>query len=131
MRNGLDMAFSSNQVQLRNWGKAAGIAYPTDKNKLPAASLDYWIWANTRAIKNGQALGKNFLLINFEAFCINPVEGVKKLFDFIEMEPDEALMNKFISLPKLPETTGRYKKEDISIFKTEQLNAVIELGYNI
>ena len=49
MRNGLDMAFSSNQNQLYNFGWLF-TRTERDPELTPEASLDFWIAANRRAV---------------------------------------------------------------------------------
>ena len=54
VRHGLDMAYSNNQNQLRNWGSHFGISLDRPH---PKASLEYWIKANQYAVRlNGQQL---------------------------------------------------------------------------
>jgi hypothetical protein len=128
MRNGLDMAYSKNQLQLRNWGGRMGV-----KNLIgPPASLEYWIRANNKAIETATQLMKdNFLLVRFEELCLNSLEEVTKIINFLEISVDEQLLQQLVRIPKLPETVGRYKNENLSVFSAEQLNAVKKLGYNI
>ncbi|MFX0076385.1 MAG: hypothetical protein ACFE96_13150, partial [Candidatus Hermodarchaeota archaeon] len=42
MRNGLDMAFSSNKKQLHNWGHLFNVNIPNSPEKMPQAALQYW-----------------------------------------------------------------------------------------
>ena len=49
VRHGLDMAYSTNQAQLFNWGYLFGItALPECVGQIPVKSLHYWIEANKR-----------------------------------------------------------------------------------
>jgi len=67
IRNGLDMAFSKNTNQLRNWGAFHGIT--VDDPEDPTLALRYWIRANKFALNEGvKHLGKRFLVLNYDAF---------------------------------------------------------------
>ena len=127
IRNGLDMAFSSNQNQLHNWGDY----YNVNKvnQSLPQISLDFWYRANKKAIEESQNLLKNnFLLIRFEELCYKPKENISKILDFARIKEYE--LDNLIELVKIPETIGRYKKNDLSTFNKADYNKLTELGYN-
>lgn len=132
IRHGLDMAFSNNQIQLRNFGKRYSVDYPSDVTKLPAASLEFWIRSNRKAIDTATTVfGKNFLLINFELLCSNPEKEMRKFFDFVEVNIDEKTFHQFCKVPKMPISSGRYRVKGLSAFSKEQLDAVKQLGYDI
>jgi hypothetical protein len=127
MRNGLDMAFSSNQNQLTNWGKFYGV----DKKNLslPRASLNFWYAANKRAILDAkELLNNNFLLIRFEELCFNPEKIITDILNFINI--DDLNLSELIKLVKIPDTIDRYKNSDLTVFNKEDFNKLKELGYN-
>lgn len=132
VRHGLDMAFSTNQIQLRNFGKRYGVEYPSDPVKLPAASLEFWIRSNRKAIDTANVLLKdNFMFINFENFCANPQQEIKKLLGFAEVKVSEEQFQKFCKIPRVPQSTGRYRIKGVSMFSSVQLEEVKKIGYNI
>lgn len=61
IRHGLDMAFSKNRNQLRNWGNFICNFSNKNENESPLRALEYWIAANLRAIR----IGKNQLQNRF------------------------------------------------------------------
>jgi len=130
IRHGLDMAYSSNQAQLFNWGRLFGVV--SDPSiPLPKALLQYWIRANRQAIDLGQQLlDKRFMLLNFDMFCLNPAYEIEHLLDFLEIDKDSVDVRSLIALPRAPKSSGRYKDHDISIF-SEELKAVRDLGFEI
>lgn len=132
IRHGLDMAYSANQIQLRNFGKRYGVEYPSDRSKLPQASLEFWIRSNRKTIDTAESLlGKNFKIVNFEALCAHPKEEIRALLDFAEAEVSKEAFQSFCTIPKMPQSSGRYRIKGISAFSKEQLEEVEKMGYSI
>ena len=124
------MAYSSNQSQLYNWGAMFGIPAYDTSIPLPRRSLKYWIEANTKAIAVGQKLlGKRFLVINFNALCTNPRHEIKSIMDFLGLDTQCVNMDKLERLPQFPQSAGRYKKHDLSVFSQDEIAAVRALGF--
>ncbi|TSA50115.1 MAG: hypothetical protein D4R43_02750 [Sphingobacteriales bacterium] len=127
IRNGLDMAFTDNKVQIRNLGNYFGV----NGNSL-AHSLEFWIRANNKAIEDGKKyLGKRFKVLQMEELCNHPKEKTKEFLKWAGLECDDLLTEKISLLPKTPSSTNRYKEKDLSIFSKQQLQSVQQLGYNI
>lgn len=128
IRHGLDMAFSSNQNQLANWGFYFDIN--TKELLAPQASLKYWIEANKFAISiGGNFLQERFYLLNFDRLCEDPEEVVSDLCRFLECDDIEA--KTLIGNINKPSSMGRYKHQDIDIFSKEDTEAVKKLGFFI
>lgn len=126
MRNGLDMAFSDNKVQLRNFGNHFGI-----KGNSTADSLEFWIRANSKAIESGkEILGERFKILQMEKLCMNPKQETEIFLKWAGINYNDSLLEKISSIPKLPSSTNRYKEFDLSVFSKEQLHALKQLGYN-
>jgi hypothetical protein len=128
IRHGLDMAYSNNQNQLHNWGSFFGV--DIQNLPLPKASLQYWIRANQKAIAAGNnLLNKRFLLLNFDTLCQHPTQEIQSLTNFLGLpNHDVTALSKII---KIPDSLGRHKKHDISIFDKEELEEVRKLGFQI
>jgi len=123
IRNGLDMAFSTNQNQPLNWGKFI-LNANLGETISPISSLDYWIKANHRAIEIGRRkFGENFHLLSYDALCKSPDKTLPPLLDFLGMPTDPAPYIPLIA----PKTLGRHKTEDLTIFSKEQKQAVHDL----
>jgi hypothetical protein len=131
IRHGLDMAWSSNQRQLRWWGPILGVD-PAEGADRPSASLDFWIVSNNRAITLGRdLLGDRFLLINFDAFCAHPEDPMRELLDFLQVDVARREMRRLLQLPRVPTSTGRYRQEGLGPFTVDQLEAVRSLGFSV
>lgn len=132
LRNGLDMAFSGNVQQLKNFGKNYDVEYPTEKSQIPIAQLEYWLRANSHAISLAQNTFKErFFLLRFEDLCNQPEIIIRDLLKFLNLTVSEETRKHLLTLPKLPSSSGRFKQKDLSIFSAEQVQNVKELGYAI
>jgi len=110
IRNGLDMAFSSNQQQLYNWGSIFGARKPLSLEETSKISFKYWINVNKRIIEYSKNLDDNrFYLLNFDLLCRNPESELKKIFDFLSISYSEDQLFRTKSLIKIPSTMERYK----------------------
>ena len=129
IRNGLDMAFSSNQQQLANWGALIG-RFDVDRSRLtPKMALDFWIAANRRATDIGNVLGPDmFHLLNYDRLCANPDEEIRGLLRFLRLDghnPDPASLKEIIA----PVSLGRFRNHPDHGFTPDQFEAVRELGF--
>ncbi len=120
VRNGLDMAFSDNQNQLKNWGRY--ILGP-EFSKTPSASqkLDFWIVANLRAIQTGrEKLGNNLFVLDYDELCTMPEKTLPALLGFLETPGTADKYTDLIS----PVSLGRHKSEDCSFLSEKQKQSV-------
>jgi len=132
MRNGLDMAFSQNIQQLTFWGEKFNISIndKNDKKEVAIKQLEYWIRANQLALQNGKNLAnERFLVLNYEELCFEPKNQIMRMLDFIGVKVNEKELDKLKGIPKLSKFHNRFKKEDISIFSSEQLRMVEKMGF--
>lgn len=126
MRNGLDMAHSTNQNQQLLWGKK----FVGDHFKqTPYYSLKYWCIVHQRLLEITKPLGDHFLLLNYDNFCTHPETEIPKLLDFLDVSRKDATIKKFRSLIKAPSSIGRYKEFGTNIFDQEDLRFVESLGF--
>lgn len=127
MRNGLDMAFSSNQNQQFLWGKK----FIGDEFKQnPYYSLKYWCLVHKRLLKASKPMGNNFLLLNYDNYCIDPDTEIPKLFDFLNIASKNRNINKFKSLINAPSSIGRYLDHGTDIFDKDDIHFVEQLGFS-
>ncbi|GAA0423720.1 sulfotransferase [Cocleimonas flava] len=127
MRNGLDMAHSANQNQQFLWGeKFIGKNF----KQTPHYSLKYWCIVHKRLLEITKSMGSNFLLINYDNFCINPGTEIPKLLDFLNVPIKERNIDKLKSFIKPPVSIGRYKQFSKTIFDQEDIDFVETLGFN-
>ncbi len=131
IRNGLDMAFSDNTNQIRNWGKYICEISIVDEFLNEITMLDYWICANKRAIDIGtNILNNRFLVLNYDKICQKKSTELQKLVDFLKIDSKSNIINNFLSAIKIT-SIGRYKMHDISIFSNQQIETVREFGFDV
>jgi hypothetical protein len=53
-------------------------------------------------------------MVNFDKLCLNPEEEIRKIINFLQIS-DKININRLLSLPRVPESMGRYKKYDLHI----------------
>ncbi len=129
IRNGLDMAFSKNQNQLKLWGSL--FLERKDYNGIvtPYASLKYWVIVHKRIFKIAQKMGNNFLLIKFDELCKYPDLWLSKLCDFLNI--DYKYINdlkQFIDPPS--DSIGKFRNHDLKQFDPDDVAYVASLGFD-
>jgi len=129
IRNGLDMAFSENQNQLKLWGSL--FLKESDFSNIHYASLKYWCIIHKKILKLGKRMGPNkFLLINFDKLCLKPKKYLKKICRFLNVS--KKAIPALIPLIDPPSgSIGRFRNYDKSIFDKEDINYVKKLGFDI
>ena len=129
MRHGLDMAFSRNRNQLRDWGPRLGVT--TDDLNDPRAAFQYWVRANHIAIAESERLlGPRFMLLRFESLCEQPEATIRSVAEFLELASSTYDLDSLATLVSTPDTIGRYRREGrADIFTAEDLSALRELAY--
>ncbi len=126
-RNGLDMAHSKNQNQLKLWGKHfLGEAFDVT----PYYSLKYWCVVHDRVMRIGQSMGENFLFLNFDQLCADPESGITQLLKFIGKEV-EPLKTRLMALVEQPDSIGRFTQYGTDIFSQEDVAFVESLGFDV
>jgi len=133
IRNGLDMAFSKNLNQLRNWGEFHGIS--VDDPKDPVLALKYWISANQFAVNEGaKYLGSRFFMLNFDDLCSKPDETIEKVTAFISSEAsvNDEKKETLRSLISPPASICRYKTYNYKdIFDPDSIEEVRKFGFAV
>lgn len=129
IRNGLDMAFSENQNQVKLWGPL--LLKESDFTNIHYASLKYWCLVHKKIIKLGNEKGpKQFLLINFDKLCMKPKKYLKKICKFLNIS--KKVIPGLLPLIDPPSNSiGKFRKYDLSIFDQEDLEYVKKLGFDI
>jgi hypothetical protein len=125
------MAFSRNQQQLHNWGSILGVETPKVKAADPAASLKYWVKSNRRVAEIGKRLGdRKFLLVNFDRLCSAPKFEIQRIVSFLDVTPNPQDLESSFSIPKKPNSTGRYLAHHLDQFDPSDLEALQEFGFS-
>lgn len=134
VRHGLDMAFSSNQAQLHNWGFLYGLdtVNRIDAQARVHQALEYWIKANQRAVELGRSLfGERFMFVNYDALCLNPLPVLRNLCAYLGKTCSESELATLAAIPRLEDSYARYRHRDLGMFTRAQVHAVSELGFTV
>lgn len=128
MRNGLDMAYSRNQNQPRLWGE-----HFTGKpfKSTPEYSLKYWCAVHRRVLKESKPIDDNFLLLNYDKFCLEPEEGIKDLCHFLGIERDATSRADLLALVRPPSSIGRFQAHGTHMFDPADVAYVEDLGFAV
>lgn len=127
-RNGLDMAFSRNQFQLRFWG---GHAFGDIPAPDPDNSLRFWRWSHERIFHLAEAFEDRFLFVRFEDICRNPEPEVERLLTFCGLSPDADLLRRCSALVSTPPSVGRHSQHPRAIFRDDDIAYVRDLGFEV
>jgi len=133
IRHGLDMAYSKNQHQLLNWGKLFGID-SLERNSIPLekSALRYWIRSNRRVIDLGKLLlGQRSYILCFEKLCRNPEVEIIRLLQFLRLKVPNTDIITLAQLIKNSPSIGRYRNHDLSIFSSDEIEALDQFGYSV
>lgn len=131
LRHGLDMAFSYNRNQLRNWGPFLGVVPAGEAT--PADQLKYWARANAYALEQcSRWLPRRHLLVRFEDVCARPRESVERIAAFSGQPAGSDAAIELSGAIRAPETIGRYERSGRpEMFDPEDVEAVRALGYEV
>jgi len=106
VRDGRDMAFSSNQNQLRKHGAAYGVT-----GKGPTAAIALWNQLNLETARYGEeVLGPRYLRVRFEDLCAAPSQTAERVLDFFELRGGDPVAAAAEVVP--PDTIGRWRRRD-------------------
>jgi hypothetical protein len=91
LRHGLDMAFSNNKQQLKNWGWKYNIILDENEtgDELAIKQLDYWIESTKDVLEKSKQYNNRFLLINHTNFCNQPKAVIDKILAFSDIKVTE------------------------------------------
>lgn len=128
IRNGLDMAHSTNQNQLKFWGKHF---IGPDYHISPFYSLKFWCVVHQRVLEIGNSIGADFFLLNYDDFTIHPEKGIRELLKFLGLDVTTTQINLLSKLIKIPESIGRFRQYGIKIFDESDVAFVKKMGFVI
>ena len=128
VRNGLDMAHSHNQNQLRLWGRHFICG---DFDISPYYSLKYWCIIHQRVLDISKSMGANFLFLNYDNFCLNPEVGITELCEFLELDTTSIPRAHLLGLVNPPNSIGRFKQYGTKFFDEEDVAYVNKLGFDV
>lgn len=129
VRNGLDMAFSANQNQLKYfWGD---LLLEGDTSPTPRNALRYWVASYKRILGDRELLGDRLYILNFDALCDSPVEQIDRLNGFLGIETTPNRLRMLASSISAPAGSGRYRRSDCRELDPEDIAFVKRMGFAV
>lgn len=132
VRDGRDMAYSSNQNQLNKHGRAL-LTWRERLLSRPLRSMLLWNRINLAAAEYGaRQLPGRYLLIRFEDLCAQPEQQTQRVFDFVGLTGDTAMIAKQEVVT--PNSLGRWREQDAKTLRQMQRlgeEALQRFGYVI
>jgi len=112
VRDGRDMAYSSNQNQLRKHGRTL-LRWRDRFRSISEQSIALWSRINLIAADYGQKhLRGQYLRVSFEDLCDNPLPVIERIFGFFGLEGEvKQIADLEVSAPA---TLGRWRREESS-----------------
>ncbi len=134
IRNGLDMAYSSNQWQLRTWGWLYGVsAIPPISEGSPATSLEYWIRANKAAIENRRKMSRGPVPAGQLRRTVRPSRARGGPPCHVRRDPTcrQRTSPGWRTSRSGAGSSGRWRRHGPSAFSQQQLEEVAALGFAV
>lgn len=133
IRHGLDMAFSNNTQQLKNWGWKYNININglETKQDLAVKQLEFWIKSTKEMIEVSKKFKNRILFLDYTYLCKDPSFMVNKLVEFMEISVSTNIIESLLSIPKNIGIHNKFQEYDISFFPSNQISEVKKLGYQI
>jgi hypothetical protein len=130
-RNGLDMAYSSNQNQLIFWGESLLGTRPSLPPE-PIQALAYWCAAERRVagIIAQPGVREHCHVVEFDGLCSEPEVEWRALLRFLGRAEDEHLLSELVKLVVRPASLGRRYAHGISRFSGIDLAFIRSMGYD-
>ena len=131
IRHGLDMAFSQNKNQLRNWGSLFDLDKLEDQEEV--RQFRYWHLANKLALDTCKKLiPNNFTVVRYEDICQDSEKTINKILSFAKIQPKNELVASIMNEIRTTNRIGRYKCESSNIiFDESSLLFLKMLGYHV
>lgn len=126
LRHGLDMAFSDNLNQVKQFGSLYDLQSVT-----PPDALKFWLAANGNALMAMNKYPQRTTIVRFEDLCRDPSNSVRGLASFLGFQPSDLEIEKMAGYVRTPESISRYRKRSLVGFSEEDLTALTKFGYDL
>jgi len=118
VRDGLDMAFSTNQYQLMLWGDCF-LNRPVSKS--PSDALKYWNVVHHRVMALKQQYPDRIDILSYDRICTQRGNDLERLYDIIEKKPNSEQTALINSLIQPPDSIGRAKQQNLQSIDNETI----------
>jgi len=127
VRNGLDMAFSSNQNQLALWGESL-LGRPVDTAS-PQDAFSFWCVAHDRLLSLMPTANNRILLLGYESLITDQAATLARIGEFLSLSINDRSVLAWQQNLRAPSTVGRHLTKSPLITTPEQDSVLERLGY--
>lgn len=131
IRDGRDMAFSSNITQVLWYGDLI-LPQRLHRAPMPVRAMAMWNIVNTRTHEFArQHLADRYRLVRFEDLCRQPRTEIARIFDFLHA--DSTGIDEAVSEIRSPDSIGRWRNQKPALrdaVLAEAGNALAAFGYD-
>jgi len=78
-----------------------------------------------------EQLGQRFLLLNYDALCLDPLPHIRELLLFLCVPSQDASIERLIAIPQVPQSMGRHRSFKLGDFGPDALERVQRLGFEM
>jgi hypothetical protein len=129
VRHPIDMALSSNQNQLQNWGP---VVASRDVEISARESLTYWCALHRRIVSLQERWPDRILCVGFEALCAEPLKGFAEIAAFVDADQTEGSGADFCALVAQGAPQGRRSATvDLQQFDQRDIEHVRQFGFEV
>ncbi len=122
IRDGRDMAYSKNQIQLNDCRSV--VPEELAGTPEPVQSVALWSRVNLAAIKYLEAHSPGgHIVIRYEDLCVDPAAHCERLLDHLGIPVTDAVLSKARDSVKLSSSAGRWKQAEPA-----EIEALLEAG---
>ena len=123
-RNGLEMAYSRNNQQVRTWGP---VLLGREVTTEPRDKLAYWCAAHRRMAALAEHHGSRVLTVRFESLLSNPDDELARIATFAGVTPDPAVAAEFAA--RLRKPVYRVEEDHAESLDPADLDYLRSVGY--
>ena len=127
-RHGLDMAYSSNQTQLKVWGEK--LLRRSVEPESPDDSFAYWCAAHERLLQLCELTDQQILILPFEGLFTDADSTLSKLCSFLGLPNTLVTARDALTALQAPTTIGRYRKQKHLEIALTHKKTLRKLGYD-
>jgi len=125
-RNGLEMAYSRNNQQVRTWGP---VLLGRDVTTEPRDKLAYWCAAHRRMTALAERHATRVLTVRFESLLARPDEELARIAAFTGIEPDPEVSAEFAARLRRP--VYRVEEDHTDRLDPADLDYLRTVGYDV
>lgn len=132
VRHGLDMAYSENREQLRNFGPLFGIdGEADDPRETQRRQLRLWSMTTRAALELASRYPDRCILLRLDQLARNPGQVIPPLLDHVGLRVGGHVLERLVGIPQVPSTSGRHRGRLSGHLEWEDVELVRAIGFHV